>query len=111
MFPLQSKQVLREITKNKTPFEDMVVTPDDRYVITAWLSTGDIKIHEINTNKEVHVFEKAHAWRISSTAVSPDSRILVSGDATGEIKVWDLINFKQIYNKERFHASNLDMSE
>jgi len=107
-FPLQAKKVIREIMNNKTPFEDMVVTPDQKYVITAWLSPGDIKIHEISTNKEVHVFQRAHTWRISSIAVSPDRRLLVSGDATGQMKVWDLVNFKQIYDKEQFHSTFIE---
>ncbi len=97
----------------------MTVTPDEKYVITAWLSSGDIRIHDVNTRKEIFVFKGAHQCkenflnerfhkknigRIVTIAASGDSRYLVSGDATGQLKVWDLVNFKQVYDKEKFHS-------
>lgn len=98
----------------------MTVTNDKKYVITAWLSSGDIRIHSVSTKKEVHTFKRAHSCnhkefygaksydtgRITSIGVSPDDRWLVSADATGQAKVWDLQNLKEIYSKEKHQAGN-----
>jgi WD40 repeat protein len=70
----------------------MAFSPDDRMLITA----GEkLCLWEVATGYEVTQIQ-GHKAEISAISLSPDGKLLASGDKSGVIKLWDIIARKEI---------------
>jgi WD40 repeat protein len=88
---------------------DLVITPDQRWFITAASSLGSIGsqgVHEIQVwdlaSRQPIRTLKGHRDRVRFLAVSPDSQTLVSQDDSGVIQLWNLATgqVKKTWNTE-----------
>ncbi len=82
----------KEIANFKT--KRAKVSPNSRLLVTVE-KNFTINVRSFPSGKTINEL-KGHTATITSMAISPDSKILVSGDQWGTIIVWDLQTGKQI---------------
>ena len=74
-------------------------------------SSGDtsIKVHNLDTYKEIYHFKDAHDQIISSVILSPDKLSLISASHDMSIKVWDIHEYKSspLHHLEKVHTEKI----
>jgi len=72
-------------------------------------SDKKIRIYDVKKDGlvESKVLEDQHKSKLTNIKVSPDGKLIASGDAGREIIVWDASNFTVKYNQLTFHTSSI----
>ena len=65
---------------------------NDSKSVTVSDDSGEIKIFNFDDGKLQRLTNNGHAASVTSVAVSPDNKELISGDVHGGLMIWD-INF------------------
>lgn len=63
---------------------------NDGKSVTVSDDSGEIKIFNFDDGKLLRLTNNGHAASVTSVAVSPDSKKLISGDVQGGLMIWDI---------------------
>lgn len=83
------------------PINEVVLTRDDHYVISA---AGDIKIWNIETGVADFILDHRS---VEALTLSPDGKYLASGSQSGEIKIWSMESKKEILSWPDVHKKGI----
>ena len=79
-------------SSNGYDHRSLTLTPNGRTVISGG-SNGSLTSYDPQTGKEIHKFV-GHTGDVFGVAVSPDSRLLVSGSTDQTVKLWEIASGK-----------------
>jgi WD40 repeat protein len=71
------------------------LSPGGKYVVLHDISEHTISIWHFQNEKELHLL-KGHQALITDMAVSPNGKLLASGDLKGTLKIWDMRTGKEL---------------
>lgn len=63
---------------------------NDGKSVTVSDDSGEIKIFNFDDGKLLRLTNNGHATSVTSVAVSPDNKKLISGDLQGGLMIWDI---------------------
>jgi DNA-binding beta-propeller fold protein YncE/phage FluMu protein Com len=95
LFDVAQGKFVRRLGRQGGRVHSLTFTPDDRMVVSAGTMDGQIKLIEVATGKEA-ASRRADApgKQLTSFAVSPDGRTLLTGSNGGILKVWDVAQLR-----------------
>jgi WD40 repeat protein/tetratricopeptide (TPR) repeat protein len=104
LWELATGKEVRRFTGHEAAVISVAVAPDGRYIVSGsggvWANKDWVKIDntvrlwELATGKEVRRFT-GHEYAVSSVAVTPDGKYVVSGIDDG-VRLWDLATGKEV---------------
>lgn len=95
----ESGEALRVLEGHTAGLTNVAFSPDGRYLATSQESTEDlnvqegdisVRIWEVETGRELLVFQTGHGFFVWGLAFSPDGRILATSGQDANIKLWSL---------------------
>jgi WD40 repeat protein len=76
--------------------ENLRITSDDKLVVASF-GSGDIRLYDIESRKEVHHFDTVHDGGIWGMALAPNDNLLATGGQDNYVNVFDLGARKRIH--------------
>jgi WD40 repeat protein len=89
---LEGRKQTELLAPTRDPVFDFAFTPDGKSLVGSTLLR--LRLFDAATGKELVVFPDAHRCRLTSLALSPDGKTIVSGDACGRVVLWDFAERK-----------------
>lgn len=83
------------ITTCRSSVNDLEISHND--MVVSGHFDGNIRIHDLKSQKMIHEIEKAHSQQVTSVHFSHNNRYLLSCGRDNIIKVWDLHTYKQLH--------------
>lgn len=78
---------MQELEGHKGEVRSILITPDDRYLISA--SFREIKIWDLQQNRDIHTL-RGHLDVINTLAFDADRMLLASGGDDHTIQLWGI---------------------
>ncbi|BAY98624.1 WD-40 repeat protein [Tolypothrix tenuis PCC 7101] len=75
-------------------FSSIIISPDDERVISCYYKS--LNVWNIKTKKKLFTL-KGHTNRVTSIAISPNGKYLISGSVDKTLKVWNLKTGKELF--------------
>jgi len=103
LWDTETGQMVREFQKESWGQGSVAITPDGKLAVSGdntmnsgvVTTTDDLHVWDISTGKEIRKLH-GHSGNITSVAISPDGRLVVSGSMDNTLKLWDLASGKEI---------------
>lgn len=76
--------------------ENLRITSDDK-LIAASFGSGDVRLYDVESRKEVHHFDTVHDGGIWGMALSPNDKLLATGGKDNFANVFDLATRKRVH--------------
>ncbi len=89
LYDVATGKELRDLKGHKDPVWRAIFTPDGRRVVSAGMD-GTLRLWNVGDGRELKRVEVADKANVSSLAVSPDGRWLLTGDNQSRLALWSL---------------------
>jgi WD40 repeat protein len=94
LYNLEGGKQTELLAPTRDPIFDFAFTPDGKSLVgSTFLRLSQF---DAATGKELAVFPDAHRCRLSSLALAPDGKTMVSGDTCGRVVLWDFAERKPV---------------
>ncbi len=77
--------------------ENLRITSDDK-LLAASFGSGDVRLYDLESRKEVHHFDAVHEGGIWGMALSADDKLLATGGKDNHVFVFDLTTRKRVHD-------------
>jgi WD40 repeat protein len=95
-FDVKSQKELFQLAGDQS-VENLRITSDDKLLVASF-GTGDIRLYDLPSRKEVHHFEAVHDNGIWGMALAPNDTLLASGGKDTYANVFDLGTRKKVHS-------------
>jgi WD40 repeat protein len=95
-FDVKSQKELFQLAGDKS-IENLRITSDDKLLVASF-GSGDLRLYDLPSRKEVHHFEAVHDGGIWGMAVSPNDSLVASGGKDNYAIVHDLGTHKKLHS-------------
>lgn len=95
-FDVKSQKELFQLAGDRQ-VENLRITPDDKLIV-ATFGTGDIRLYDVESGKEVHHFDTVHDGGIWGMALTPNGALLATGGKDAYANVFDFATRKRLHN-------------
>jgi WD40 repeat protein len=95
-FDVKEKKELFRLAGN-TSVENLRITSDDK-LLAASFGSGDVRLYDLASRKEVHRFDAVHDGGIWGMALAPNDGLLATGGKDNHVFVFDLGTRKRVHD-------------
>jgi WD40 repeat protein len=95
-FDVKNRKELFHIAAGKS-VENVRITSDDK-ILAVSFGSGDVRLYDLASRKELHQFDVVHEGGIWGMALSPNDQLLVTGGKDNHANVFDLTTRKRIHD-------------
>lgn len=103
-FDVKERKEVFRLAENQS-VDNVRVTPDDKLLVVSF-GSGDVRLYELATRKEVYHFGAAHDGGVWGMAVSPDGALLATGGKDNYANLFDLTTRKRTHGLK--HAGEVN---
>jgi WD40 repeat protein len=95
-FDVKSQKELFQLAGDKS-VENLRITSDDK-LLAASFGSGDVRLYDLESRKEVHHFDTVHEGGIWGMALAPNDSLLATGGKDTHVFVFDLGARKRVHD-------------
>ena len=110
VWDVDSGKLLQALQHNKGAIWDVVISPDDRYVITTSYDNTCV-LWDINTGDKVQTFT-GHSMRVLQAVIYNQGRLIATVSQDGSLRIWEVATGRTVKNVQiGSNLNNLALSQ